>query len=65
MAHATIAVVILGLEGLFWNRFLLAVSACFSRILLKEPLLTLCKEEIYFTLFARYSHVLQWAFCHC
>ena len=32
---------------------------------LKEPLLTLCKDESYFTLFARYSHVLQWAFCHC
>ena len=31
----------------------------------KEPLLTLCKDESYFTLFARYSHVLQWAFCHC
>ena len=32
---------------------------------LKEPLLTLCKDERYFTLFARDSHVLQWAFCHC
>jgi len=32
---------------------------------LKEPLLTLCKDERYFTLFARYSYVLQWAFCHC
>jgi len=32
MAHATIAVLNLGPEGLSWNRFLLAVSARFSRI---------------------------------
>ena len=32
MAHATIAVLNLGPEGLFWNRFLLAVSTRFSRI---------------------------------
>jgi len=32
MAYATIAVMNLGPEGLFWNRFLLAVSARFSRI---------------------------------
>jgi len=80
MAHATIAVLNLGPEGLSWNRFLLAVSACFSRIYFlhsgrragcainfpwKESLLTLCKDESYFTLFARYSHVLQWSFCQC
>jgi len=79
MAHATIAVLNLGPEGLFRNQFLLAVSARFSRIYflfrssrwlcdlfpLKETLLTLCKDESYFTLFACYSHVLQWAFYHC
>ena len=80
MAHATIAVLNLGPEGLSWNRFLLAVSARFftnpfsafraSRSLrhffpLKEPLLTHCKDERYLTLFAHYSHVLQWASCHC
>jgi len=32
MAHATIAVLNLGPEGLSWNQFLLAVSARFSRI---------------------------------
>jgi len=80
MAHATIAVLNLGPGGLSWNQFLLAVSARFSRIHfpafrasrwlrdffpLKELLLTLCKDENCFTLFARYSLVLQWAFCHC
>jgi len=62
-------------RGTILKSILLAVSARFSRILLlhsghragcviffplKEPLLTLCKDESYFTLFARYSHVLQW-----
>jgi len=32
MAHATIAVLNLGPEGLSWNQFLLVVSARFSRI---------------------------------
>jgi len=71
MAHATIAVLNLGPEGLYWNRFLLAVSARFSRIhflrsghhagcVFFYPWKNRsCKDESYFTLFARYSHVPQ------
>jgi len=55
------------LRSLFTNPFpAFRASRWLRHVLpLKQPLLTLCKDESYFTLFARYSHVLQWAFCHC
>jgi len=80
MVHATIAVLNFRPRGtilksifagcfcsLFTNPFPAFRASRWLRhfLPLKEPLLTLCKDESYFTLFARYSHVLQWAFCHC
>jgi len=76
MAHATIAVlnwtilksIFAGcFRSLFKNPFPAFRASRWLRDFfpLKELLLNLCKDENYFTLFARYSHVLQWAFCHC